>query len=139
MKRIMLAIISLLSISALAACGGGGSTYTSDDVIAAFTKAGLEVEDAVAISKEDMGIVPAKFKEGKRFSIPSAGEAEGGRVFAFDNDSDLTELKEFFGKIGEEGTIFFTRTADKGNILIQITGRVEEELFNKYKAALESL
>lgn len=139
MKRLILVIISLLSISALAACGGGGSTYTSDDVVAAFTKAGLEVDGAAVIAKEDMGIAPMKFKEGKKFSVPSAKEGAGGRIFAFENNSDLKDLKTFFDEIGEPGTIFFSWTADKGNILIQLSGQVDEELFNKYKEALDSL
>lgn len=105
-----------------------------------FTKAGLEVDGAAVITKEDMGIVaPVKFKEGKKFSIPSAKAGAGGRIFAFENNSDLKDLKAFFDEIGEPGTIFFSWTADKGNILIQLSGQVDEELFNKYKAALDSL
>lgn len=122
----------------LAACGGGVE-HSTDDVVKAFEDAGLEVESPTEMTKEDYGIMPMKADEGVRFLIPSLGEDMGGRIFSYNNEGDLKEMKDGYDSMGEESAMLFSWTAQKGNILVQITGDLPEEKYNEYVEALEIL
>ncbi|WP_156875381.1 stress protein [Virgibacillus sp. 6R] len=121
----------------LTACGGDEAT--ADDVIKAFKDAGLEAEEPTEMTKDDYGVAPMKSDEGLRFLVPSIAEGAGGRVITYSNQDDLDEMKEYYDSLGEESAMLFSWTAKSGNVLLQINGDLEEDKFNEYKKALESV
>nr|WP_232436733.1 hypothetical protein [Paenibacillus senegalimassiliensis] len=80
-----------------------------------------------------------RFKEGKRLYTPSIGEGAGGKVFIFEKKTDMEELKTYYDELGKSMAMLFSHTYAKGNILLQITGEMEEEQFNKYKEVIDEL
>jgi hypothetical protein len=63
---------------------------SSTDVATAFKEAGLEAENARAMTPQDYGMAPAGLpKEGTRFFIPSLDETASGRVMTFANKEDF--------------------------------------------------
>lgn len=139
MKKIILSMFLLLSVLVACSSGSGSDSIAIDDVIDKFNEEGLEAEDVTEMTKDDYGMAPMKAEEAKRFLIPSLGEDSGGRIFSYDNQKDLNEMKEYYDSLGEESAMFFSWTADHENILIQINGELSEEKYEEYKAALESM
>ncbi|BAC14884.1 hypothetical protein [Oceanobacillus iheyensis HTE831] len=142
MKKVLFFAI-ILSVLTLAACNneeaGGEDKITTDDVISAFNDAGLEAESPSEMTNEDYGIAPMKADEGVRFLIPALGEDSGGRVFTYSDESDLDEMKEHYDSMGEESAMLFSWTIKHKNVLVQINGDLEEDTYNEYKSALESI
>ncbi|GAQ18531.1 stress protein [Oceanobacillus picturae] len=140
MKR-FLVLLFLVAVSlVITACNNAGASgLTNDDVVSAFKDAGLEAEEPTEMTKDDYGMAPMKATEGTRFLIPSLGEDSGGRIFTYDNDSDLDQMKEYYDTLGEESAMFFSWTIKHKNVLVQINGDLEEETYEEYKAALEEL
>lgn len=142
LKRGLLPVLlAILITGILTACGNDDaeSYLTNQEVIDAFQNAGLEVEDASEMTKDDYGIAPMKAEEGTRFLIPSLGDDAGGRVFTYDNESDLDEMQEHYDSMGKESAMLFSWTIKYKNVLVQINGDLSEEEYNEYKKALESL
>lgn len=138
MKRVGLLILMVLLV--LAGCSEKEeSSISADDVVAKFKAAGLEAEDATDITNKDMGIAPMRFDEGKRIIIPFIGPESGGRVFIFKKTSDLKELQNYYDELGKASAMMFSHTYSKGNVLIQMTGEMEDSLFDKYKKVLDEM
>ena len=136
-KLLFISVTSLLMLF-LAACGSEDG-LTVEDAVNAFKDAGLEVEDVTEMTKDDYGLAPMKADEGVRFLIPSLGEDSGGRIFSFSSQSDLDDTKAYYDNLGKESAMLFSWTIEKENILVQINGELEEEEYEKYKAALNEL
>lgn len=146
MKKTSVILLAAMLVLILAACGSGGSeeasgekAKTGNDVVQAFKDAGLEAESVREMTKDDYGAAPMTATEGLRFYIPSLGEDNGGRIMLFENEKDMEATKAYYDELGKTSAIFFSWTASKDNILVQINGNLPEEEYNKYKAALESL
>lgn len=138
MKRIGLLILMVVFV--IAGCSNKEeSSISADDVVAKFKAAGLEAENATDIASKDMGIAPMRFDEGKRIIVPSIGDDSGGRVFVFEKKSDLEELQKYYDELGKASAMMFSHTYSKGNVLLQMTGEMEEEQFNKYKEVIDQL
>ena len=69
------------------------TTLTTEEVIAAFQTAGLEVGGTPEVGREDFGMAPYVGEKAVRLLIPSLGEDAGGRVFEIDNPEDRELLK----------------------------------------------
>jgi len=140
LKRLIgLAIISVL-IVIVTACGSASKQRSADDVAAAFKSANLSVDNTVNLEPKDFGMAPMKTKEAKRFSISSIeGDKAWGRIYVYENNSDLEEMKKFYDEIGKKSALFFTWLVAKDNVLIQFNREVPEDMFNKYKAALDAM
>ena len=133
MKRILFTMLLLSTL--LAACGGKSQvTTTPEDVIAAFKAAGLEAENAYAMAKEDYGLAPAVC-DGYRFIIPSLGEDSGGRVYVCSKAGDQKELVTFYTELGKS-PLFFSWVFEKGSVVVQINGDLDEVTAKKYEAAI---
>ena len=63
----------------------------------------------------------------------------GGRVFTFESEEDLAEVRDFYEGLGEAGGPFFSWVFAEGNVLIQISGRLPEEGARRYEAILEDV
>lgn len=141
MSKLKTFILTLL-LSMLFACSsgaGGSNAISTDDAINAFKDAGLEVEDVRDMSKDDFGFAPMKAKEAKMFTVPFVCEDCNVRVMSFDKNNDLKETKSYYDDLGKESAMFFSWTIEHENILVQLNGDMEEEDYEKYKAALESI
>lgn len=132
----MLLLLPLL----LSACGGTAKTVQAADVLAAFKAAGLEAEQAHAMTKADYGMAPMLCQDGaQRFLIPSLGTSTGGRVFVCSSPSDRDALKAFYDKLAQASALFFSWTFVRGQVLVQINGDLPEAQARKYEAALNSM
>ncbi|WP_068775792.1 hypothetical protein [Paenibacillus sp. FJAT-26967] len=133
----LLLVVAMLLVFG-SACSSEPSVK-SDDVVSKFKEAGLEAENPADIVSEDMGLAPMKFKEGKRIFLPSLGEKSAGRIFIFEKQKDLEELKKHYDELGKTSAMFFSHTAAKGDVLIMMPGKMEKSNFEKYKKVIDSL
>jgi len=108
-------------------------------VIEAFKDAGLEVEGARPMTKDDYGIAPMTAVEGTRFLIPSLCLDCGGRVFNFASPEDLEVTKAYYVELGRASAMFFSWVFVKDNILVQINGDLPEEKAKQYEATLNAM
>ncbi|WP_262495754.1 stress protein [Paenibacillus sp. B2(2019)] len=137
-KKLSLLLLAMLFV--ISGCSSdSGSSVSAGDVITKFKEAGLEAEDARALTSEDMGIAPMAFEEGQRFVLPSLGEDVGARVFVFKKTSDLDDLKKYYDEMGKASAMFFSHTYAKDKVLLQLPGKLEEEQVNKYKEVMDKL
>ncbi|SFK48331.1 hypothetical protein SAMN04487936_11520 [Halobacillus dabanensis] len=155
MRKIFFILTIGFIISLLAACGdnessqAGGETnndsdkepkeLTVDSVIDAFQQANLEAENPTDMTKDDYGMAPMKADVAKRFLIPSLGQDAGGRIFSYENSDDLKEMKSYYDDLGKESAMFFSHTASRENILIQVNGELKDEQFEKYEEVLNTI
>lgn len=140
MKK-LISVFALSLVMVLSACSSSESSksVTTSDVVQAFKDAGLEAESTKSMTKDDYGMAPMKAKEATRFLIPSLGEDMGGRIFVYDNKKDLEEMKAYYDELGKASAMLFSWTIAHGNVLVQISGDLPEEEYNKYKTALENI
>lgn len=138
MKRLYTGLLIAGLAVVLVACGGG-TEHTADDVIKAFEDAGLTVEAPAEMTKDDYGMAPMKADEGVRFEIPELGEDKGGRILTYSDEGDLADMKAYYDDLGAESAMFFSWTAQQGNVLLQINGDLPEDEYNAYVDALESM
>lgn len=136
MKKILLSMFLLLTITLLVACGGNESSSTTDDVIQNFKDDGLEVGEVSELPNKEYGNTR---EEGKRVLIPSLGEDTGGRLFRFDNEKDLKEAKKYYDDLADAGPMFYSHTHQKGNFLLQMNGDMTDEDFKKYADSLDKV
>lgn len=122
----------------LTACGGGGSDFTGDDVIAAFQAAGLEAEDARAMTKDDYGLGPF-VGTGTRFFLPSLCDDCGGRIIITDNNEDTEAIREYYVTLGETSAAFFSWVTVRDNVVLQMNGDLPEESFHQYETVLNGM
>lgn len=131
---LLLCLFALL----LVACGGGGKEFTGDDVIASFKAAGLEAEDARAMTKDDYGLAPF-LGTGTRFIIPSLCADCGGRIIITDTTEDAEALRDYYVQAGEASAILFSWVTVRDTIVLQINGDLPEEQFRQYETALNAM
>jgi hypothetical protein len=123
---------------------------SSEEVVEAFREEGLEVDEAYPVERQEgasPGVrsrLPGTYEEGTRFVIPSlgrdpAGRELGGRVFTFESEEDLAEVRDFYEGLGEAGGSFFSWVFAEGDVLVQISGRLPEDQARGYGAGLEEV
>lgn len=139
MKKKMGMLLAIMILLITAACSSGEATVKADDVISKFKAAGLESENVKDLTSKDMGMGPMKYEEAKRIFVPALGEDEGGRLFVFKKESDLEELKNYYDELGKASAMFFSYTHAKGNVLLQMTSKMEKEEFAKYQKVIDDL
>ncbi|MBP8055078.1 MAG: hypothetical protein KA314_04520 [Chloroflexi bacterium] len=127
-----------LLMMGLAACGGGGETFTGDDVVAAFKAAGLEAEDPYIMTKDDYGLAPF-VGTGTRFFLPSLCDDCGGRIIITDNNEDTEAIREYYVTLGETSAAFFSWVTVRDNVVLQMNGDLPEESFHQYETVLNGM
>ena len=108
-------------------------------VIDVLKKAGLEVEKASNMTKDDYGLAPMSATEGIRFLVPSLCSDCGGRLYSFATADDLRLSQDYYVKLGKISAAFFSWVFVKDNVLIQIGGTLPEATARKYEAALNNM
>lgn len=102
---------------------------TVDSLIKSFEEKGLSVKNVKKMSHEDYGPAPMKSKEAKRFVVDKDMNA---RLFYYDNEKDLKEMKKYYDELGKESAILYSHTFTKGKFLMQANGSIDEKVFKKY-------
>jgi hypothetical protein len=129
MVRIVIAVLALVAAAHALA------EPTGADVLAAFRKAGLEVQQPTKMRPKDYGFAPYVCK-GTQFVIPSIGTSPSGFVFECPNDADRDALASHFRDMGRMSATAFTWVIVKGRIIVRINSDLDEEIVRKYEAAL---
>jgi hypothetical protein len=129
MVRIVIAVLALVAAAHALA------EPTGAEVLAAFRKAGLEVQQPTKMRPKDYGFAPYVCK-GTQFVIPSIGTSPSGFVFECPNDADRDALASHFRDMGRMSATAFTWVIVKGRIIVRINSDLDEEIVRKYEAAL---
>jgi hypothetical protein len=134
-------ITLLLGITLLAACGGSPSARISpDDVLGKLKTAGLEAESARAMQPADYGPAPLLCQDGaRRFLIPSLGEDKGGSLFVCTSEGDAAKLKTYYDELGKASAMFHSWTYQKGSVLVQINGDLDQAKADAYGKVITAL
>lgn len=128
-----------LLVFLLVSCGGGGGTaFTSDDVITAFQTAGLEAENPRPMTKDDYGLAPY-LGTGTRFFLPSLCDDCGGRVIVTDNSEDAEAIQSYYEELGQSSAAFFSWVSVRDNIVLQMNGDLPEDEFRAYETTLHNM
>lgn len=114
------------------------SSATPDDVIAAFVAAGLEAESPRPLTREDYGAAPY-VGQGVRFLIPSLGEDMGGRIIVVPDAADRERLATYYRDLGKQSAMFFSHVFEVGDVVVQINGRLADDVAAQYEAALQAI
>jgi hypothetical protein len=110
---------------------------SAEEVVQAFRDEGLEVGEVQPIRRElDRSFLPKIYEEQVRFSIPSQGENIGGRVFTFESQEDLEQVREHYEGFGGP---FFSYVYVEGNVLVQLPGEVPEDQADRYGEVLQEM
>jgi len=113
--------------------------WTSQQIIAEFQAAGLEIGAPVSLTSEDFNMFIRKTDDAKFYFIPSACEGCRGRVFAYSNKTDLNLTKSYYENLAKGGNWLHSWLFIKDNILIQMPGDIPEEKALRYQQVLESI
>ncbi|RIL71024.1 hypothetical protein BUY49_08015 [Staphylococcus devriesei] len=129
MKKLL--YILLVGVLILVACG---KNYEISDVINKFKSEGLSVKNLKTMRHEDFGMAPMKSEDAKIFTVQDDKKA---RIFKFKNKKDLEETKKYYDELGKSSAAFYSHVYAKDNMLIQMNGDIDDNVFNKYKTAME--
>jgi hypothetical protein len=109
----------------------------AEEVIQAFRDEGLEVGETQQVDREgDRSFVPKTYEEQVSFKIPSQGERVGGRVFTFESQEDLEQVREHYEGFEE---LFSSHVYVEDEVLVQISGSVPEDDAERYGEVLREL
>lgn len=139
LKKVGLLISLVFVVGLLAACSSGETTVKVDEVVSKLKEAGLEAENPTEITKDDVGMAPMRFEEGRRILVPSLGGDNGGRVFVFKDTDDLQEMKSYYDELGKSSAMLFSHTHANDHVLIQMNGDMEQAEFDKYAKVIDEL
>jgi hypothetical protein len=112
---------------------------SSEEVVRAFSREGLEVGVFYPVEEEGPAPVPKTYKEGTRFTIPSLGEDFGGRVFTFESEEDLQPVRDYYEGLGKGVGMFNSHVYVEGNVLLQINGQLPKDQADDYEAVLREV
>jgi hypothetical protein len=109
----------------------------AEEVIQTFRDEGLEVGETQQVDREgDRSFVPKTYEEQVSFTIPSQGERVGGRVFTFESQEDLEQVREHYEGFGE---LFSSHVYVEDEVLVQISGSMPEDDAERYGEVLREL
>lgn len=131
MKKVLVLLIVFTLV--LAACG---QKVESKDFIDGFKKAGLSVKNAKKMTHEDFGMGPYKTKDARVFNVEGD---KNGRIFVYDNEKDLKDMKKYYDKMGEESAMLYSHTYAKDKVLIQMNGEIKKKTFDKYTKTIDKV
>ncbi len=131
MKKVLVLLIVFTFV--LTACG---QKVESKDFIDGFKKAGLSVKNAKKMTHEDFGMGPYKTKDARVFNVKGD---KNGRIFVYDNEKDLKEMKKYYDKMGKESAMLYSHTYAKDKVLIQMNGEIKKKTFDKYTKTIDKV
>jgi hypothetical protein len=109
----------------------------AEEVVQVFRDEGLEVGETQQVDREvDRSFVPKTYEAQVSFTMPSWGERVGGRVFTFESQEDLEQVREHYEGFGN---LFSSHVYVEDNVLVQISGSVPEDDAGRYGEVLRAL
>ncbi len=114
------------------------SSWTSGDVVDAFLAAGLECDNPRTLSVDD-GKAPFVAVEATRFMMPSVCTSCSGRIYSFDDQTELSKARQYYVDLGERDAQFFSWVYVRDNILLQLNGTLAEDQAMEYEQVLMDL
>lgn len=112
-------------VAALALVVSCGGTPTSQEVVDAFEDEGLEVGESYPVEEDEVWQAlehPTNYEDGTRFEISSLGRDVGGRVFTFDSEENLNEMRAFYEDMMAETPEASSHLYQDGLVLLQMNG-----------------
>ncbi|MFO1443661.1 membrane lipoprotein lipid attachment site-containing protein [Bacillus sp. Bva_UNVM-123] len=137
MKKIIVLLLGVFLLTACSNSTGGKEELSTAKVIEAFKEAGLEAEEPKQMTKDDYGMAPMKAKDAQIVKLPSLCDDCNARVFNYEKEKDLDQMKAYYDELGKESAMLFSWTIKHKNILVQLNGDLPEDEYNKYKEVLE--
>lgn len=138
MRRLTTTILALALL--LTACGGSAAVISPDDVIAKFKAAGLDAEQPAKMTPDMYGPAPLLCQDGaRRFLLPALGADKGGRLFVCANEADAGKLKTYYDELGKGSALFHSWTYQKGGVLVQLNGELDQATADKYGTVISGL
>jgi hypothetical protein len=118
--KILLAVLIIMLI----ATGCGAEKPSLVDRI---KSAGLEIEGVRTLQSSEM---PPGAKSGQQFALPSHCSPDcGGKILVFDSEADAQKMAQAWGAMGQHVYV-------KGGTLLQINGRVDKAVADRYGEVL---
>jgi len=111
------------------------TTWRSTEVVDAFLNAGLECENPQPLAVDD-GAAPFVAEEAIRFLLPSVCEGCSGRVYSFNDQTQLDQARNYYISLGDRDPQYFSWVYVRDNVLVQLNGRMPEEQARLYRRAL---
>ncbi len=119
--------------------GGEFQKYKSQDALEAFKGAGLDLTQVKVLKKEDYGSRAFFVVEATGFSIPAAGADRGGKIFSFATKTDLDITILQYKITVESMPEQFAWLLAVENLVVELYGKLDENLVKRYTAALGKL
>jgi hypothetical protein len=112
--------------------------WSIDDVVKSFNEYGLEITNIKPVEEADYNPLPARAKEGIKFSMPSFGENVVGCILSFETKGDMEKVKRHYLNLNKKGELY-TWVFVKDNIFLGLAGVVPEDKAKEYKRAIEEI
>lgn len=132
--RLVVVVVIIVVGLSLVACASGPAT-SSNEVVMAFQRAGLEVEEARPMNPQDYGTAP-QLCDGMHFLLHSLGPSHGGRVYYCESTEDRDALATFYQDRGERSPAARSWVFVKDKVVVQLNGALSEERAQAYEAAI---
>ncbi len=111
------------------------TVWRTADVLDAFLNAGLECEDPQPMAV-DVGTAPFVAQEAMRFMLPSVCNGCSGRIYSFNDQTQLDQARNYYISLGEQDPQYFSWVYVRDNVLVQLNGQMPEEQAMLYRRAL---
>ena len=112
--------------------------WSIDDVLKSFNEYGLEIMNLKPVEEADYNPLPARAKEGIKFSTPSFGEYAVGYILSFETKGDMEKVKKHYLKLNKKGELY-TWVFVKDNIFLALAGTVPEDKARENERTLYNL
>lgn len=119
----------------LVGCSLTPPAASSNDVVLAFQRAGLEVEGARPMTPQDYGTAP-QVCDGMHFLLHSLGPSHGARVYFCEDSTERDALASFYRERGERSPAARSWLFVKDKVVVQLNGALSEERAQAYEAAI---
>lgn len=137
MKKMIMVILGIGLLLGTIACNqaveGEGDTVNASMVIDHLINEGLEAVDSRDMNQKDYGPLPMVATSAQVFKLPTIGEGITGHVFVFENQEDMNKVKEVYQQYAAMVPVWLF---DHGNVLLHLSGQVDEENAIDYEEAL---
>lgn len=110
--------------------------FSPNDVIGLFKDHGLKARDIGPLTEKDYSSLPAKAKEGRKFTFPSNGGQAEGCVLSFERRDDMEKIAEYYRRLNSNGKLH-SWTFIRYNVLVVLKGEIPEKTMQLYKDAFK--
>ena len=113
------------------------TTWQPQEVVNTFVSAGLECESAQPLVGGDA--LPVDPNAGMQCVIPSLSPDYSAQIYAFNDPTQLVELRSYYDRMTEADLASFSWVFVKDNVLVHIDGNLPDDWAGNYEAALKKM